>query len=190
MARDLLFVQGAGEGTHDQWDNKLVASLSHDLGSDYRILYPRMPNEADPSLVEWKAALTDHLRTLQDGAILVGHSFGGTLLMHVMAEEGSEFVPGAIVSIAAPFFGEGGWPSDELTVQADLGSRLPAAVAVLLYHGTADTIVPVDHVDLYANAIPHAVTRKLSERDHQLNDNLSDIARDIRALAAPASHRR
>ena len=46
--KQLLFVQGGGKGTHDAWDNKLVASLEQALGPDYAIRYPRMPDEGDP----------------------------------------------------------------------------------------------------------------------------------------------
>ena len=44
---DVLFVQGAGEGVHDDWDRKLVESLRRELGPHYDVRYPRMPNEAD-----------------------------------------------------------------------------------------------------------------------------------------------
>ena len=47
--RQVLFVQGAGEDVHDQWDNQLVDSLQGELGPTYEIRYPVMPNEADPN---------------------------------------------------------------------------------------------------------------------------------------------
>ena len=47
--KQLLFVQGGGSGTHDTWDNKLVASLGQALGRDYAIRYPRMPMKANPT---------------------------------------------------------------------------------------------------------------------------------------------
>jgi hypothetical protein len=40
----------------------------------------------------------------------------------------------------------------------------------------------VAHVDLYKKSIPHAQVRKLEGRDHQLNDDLSEVAADIRRL--------
>src|SRR5690606_16023853 len=48
MRRQVLFIQGAGQGTYAEWDNKLVDSLVKALGRDYEVRYPRMPNEADP----------------------------------------------------------------------------------------------------------------------------------------------
>jgi len=37
MTTQILFVQGDGEGAHDQWDKKLVDSLASELGRDYEI---------------------------------------------------------------------------------------------------------------------------------------------------------
>ena len=51
MTTQILFVQGGGEGVHDQWDKKLVDSLGSELGRDYEIRYPLMPNEADPHIL-------------------------------------------------------------------------------------------------------------------------------------------
>ncbi|WP_261333555.1 hypothetical protein [Rhizobium leguminosarum] len=39
----------------------------------------------------------------------------------------------------------------------------------------------IAHVHLYAKAVPHAVVRTLEDRDHQLDNDLSDVARDIRS---------
>jgi len=184
----ILFVQGGGEGTHDQWDNKLVDSLGNELGPDYDIRYPLMPNEADPRYPTWKAALERELADLDEGAILIGHSIGGTILINVLAERACEPALGAIVLIAAPFAGQDGWTSEDIKPQPDLGARLPVGVPVFLYHGTTDGIVPAEHIDLYAKAIPGAHARRLDGRDHQLNNTLSEVAADIRQL--PGCHGR
>lgn len=180
--RSVLFVQGGGDGVHDRWDNRLVESLRDSLGSGYRIRYPEMPNEADPAYSAWSRALQAELAALTDGAILVGHSIGAAVLLHTIAEDSLGFAPGAICTIAAPFIGPGGWESDEIVPPADLAARLPSDVPILLYHGDADVTVPVSHVELYARAIPRARVRRLAGRDHQLDDRLSEVAADIRAL--------
>jgi predicted alpha/beta hydrolase family esterase len=181
MTAQVLFVQGAGEDTHDGWDHRLVESLERALGAGYRVRYPRMPKEEDPQYATWKPALRRELDALDDGAILVGHSVGGTVLIHTLAEDPPRFEPGAIMLIAAPFIGDGGWPSDDVPAGTDFGKRL--ASPVFLYHGTDDDTVPTSHVHLYARAVPHATVRVLTGRDHQLNDDLGEVARDIRALA-------
>jgi pimeloyl-ACP methyl ester carboxylesterase len=184
MPVQVLFVQGAGAAVHDAWDNKLVQSLERALGDGYHVLYPRMPNEADPRYRAWKAALLRQFDELNDGAILIGHSIGGTILIHLLAEHPPKRRLQAISLIAAPFIGEGGWPSDEIAPRTDLAERLPAGVPVFLYHGTADDIVPFAHLALYAGLIPRAVVRGLAGRNHQLDNDLSDVARDISSLSA------
>jgi predicted alpha/beta hydrolase family esterase len=185
MAVQILFVQGGGgEGAHDQWDSKLVASLDRELGAKYSIRYPRMPHEDDPSYTAWKPALVEELSSLKDGAILMGHSLGGAFLVHVLAEKPLSFRPLALVLIAAPFIGEGGWPSDEIPAQANLAERLPAGLAVSLYLGTADDTVSVKHAQLYSRAIPQAVVHMLPDRNHQLNNDLTEVAHDVRSLGA------
>lgn len=186
MPRQVLFIQGAGESTHDAWDDKLVRSLERELGNGYTVRYPRMPGEADPRYSAWKTALLDEFDGLEDGAILIGHSVGGAILVHVLAEQQPKQRLGAISLIAAPFIGEGGWPSGDIP-RLDFAERLPADVPVFLYHGTADDVVPFEHVQLYAKIIPRAAVRALKHRDHQLNDDLSEVARDISSLI---SHRR
>ena len=47
----ILFIQGGGAGTDDDWDNKLVESLLRGLGDGYEVQYPRMPDEDDPNPV-------------------------------------------------------------------------------------------------------------------------------------------
>jgi predicted alpha/beta hydrolase family esterase len=184
VKRQLLFVQGGGKGVHDEWDNKLVESLRRELGQDYEIHYPRMPSEDDPRYDPWKTALERVFGTLQDGAILVGHSVGGTILVKVLAEQSSAREFGAIFLIAAPFIGDGGWSTEDLQFPPDLGARLPKGVPIHLYHGLEDEVAPPSHIELYARAIPQARVHHLRGRDHQLNDDLKEIAAAILSLEA------
>lgn len=182
MSTQVLFVQGGGEDVHDRWDHVLVASLERALGRGYAVRYPRMPEEADPRQSTWSRALTDEIARLPSGSILVGHSIGAAILIQHLARHPPPRSPAGIALVAAPFLGEGGWPTEE-AASADLGQRLPAGVPVFLYHGDADEIVPVDHVWLYARALPQATVRVLAHRDHQLGGDLSEVARDLQALA-------
>jgi predicted alpha/beta hydrolase family esterase len=177
----ILFIQGAGEGVHDQWDHRLVASLETHLGTAVR--YPRLPDEANPTFAAWGKALRAALGDLTDGDVLVGHSVGGAMLLRVLAE-GIGLRPGALVTIAAPFVGPGGWTLDDMPAISDLGGKLPRGMPVFLHHGTADDEVPPDHARLYARAIPQAVLRLHHGCDHQLNDDLRPVADDIRPLIA------
>jgi pimeloyl-ACP methyl ester carboxylesterase len=177
--RQVLFVQGGGAGTHDAWDDKLVASLRRGLGDGYEVRYPRMPDEGDPSYAGWSVAIRREIAALDDGAVVVGHSVGATILVNALGELPPERPLGAIVLVAAPFVGAGGWPGDEFELPADLGARLPEGVPVHLFHGLADETAPPSHASRYADVLPQAQLHLLPGRDHQLNDDLSEVARAI-----------
>lgn len=182
VKRQVLFIQGGGARVHDEWDNKLVDSLSRELGPDYDVRYPRMPKEADPSVTTWKAALAEEIAGLDDGAILIGHSVGGTILINAFVETPPNRKVAGIFLIAAPFVGPGGWPSEEIKPTPNLGSRLPPNTPIYLYHGSNDDTVPTVHLDLYKRAIPGAIVQRLAGRNHQLNDDLAEVAAGVRAL--------
>jgi len=112
MRRQVLFVQGGGQGAHDEWDNRLVDGLAQVLGQDHEIRYPRMPDEADPAYPPWKQALEMEFAGLKDGAVLVGHSIGAAILVNAVAADPPHCELGGIFLVAAPFIGDGGWPSD------------------------------------------------------------------------------
>ena len=186
MTRQVLFIQGGGEGTHDEWDDKLVDSLRRGLGDGYEVRYPRMPDEDDPSDATWGPAVRAALATLGDGAVVVGHSVGGTILVHALGEQPPAVPLAAIVLLATPFVGAGGWPADEFELTDDLGATLPGDVPVHVFHGLDDDTAPPAHADRYGRAIPQAQVHLLPGRDHQLNDDLGEVAREIRALRPPA----
>jgi uncharacterized protein len=175
----VLFVQGAGEGAHEA-DAKLAASLRKALGPDYEVRYPVMPDEGSPDTAVWRRRVAEEAAAMGDDAILVGHSAGAMTLVMFLAEgEPAQRIAGVFL-IAAPFCGDGGWQIEELRVPADLGDRLAPGLPVFLYHGREDEVVPFTHLGLYAKALPQAVIRALPGRNHQLNDDLSEVAADIR----------
>lgn len=182
MTKQILFIQGGGADVHDKWDNKLVASLARELGAQYDIRYPRMPNESDPRYSSWSKAIEKEIEALDGGAIVIGHSVGGTILINTIAERKAGPRLSGVFLITPPFVGDEGWPSEDMEPMGDLGTRLPPKTDVYLYHGSADDTVPLAHADLYARAIPSARTYKLTSRDHQLNNDMSEIAAAIRKL--------
>ena len=177
--RQILFIQGGGEGAHDEWDDKLFDSLRRELGDGYEVRYPHMPDEDDPRYARWSAAIRREIAALDDGAVVAGHSVGGTILINALAERLPELELRAVVLVAAPFVGTGGWPGDEFELPQDLGARLPQGVPVHVFHGLQDETVPPSHADLYARAIPQAQLHRLPGRDHQLDNDLSEMAKMI-----------
>ena len=121
---------------------------------------------------------------MEGEVILVGHSLGASVLVKFLAENHPGLEIAGIFLIAAPFFGEGGWDSDDLKLPASIGERLPKNAPIHLYHGRDDEIVPFAQLGLYARELPNAVVHRLDGRNHQLSNDLSEIAHDIRPLVA------
>src|SRR5258707_4744645 len=140
--RQILFIQGGGAGAHDEWDDKLVESLRRELGGGYEVSYPCMPDEGDPGYARWSSAIRSEMADLDDGAVVAGHSAGATILVNALAEQPPEKGLAAIVLIAAPFVGPGGWSSDEFELTSDLGALLPPGARVQGFPGPPDDSAP------------------------------------------------
>jgi predicted alpha/beta hydrolase family esterase len=186
MPKQVLFIQGGGEGAHAT-DADLAARLARLLGDEFEVRYPFMPNEAAPEYLSWKATILEELRALGDAAFVVAHSVGGAVVVRLLAEAEPPQPLAGLFLIAPPYIGVGGWVIDGFETPADLGARIAQAVAIYLYHGTSDEIVPFGHLDLYARRLPKAHPRALRDRDHQLNGDLSEVAEDMRAIAGALS---
>ena len=181
MTRDVLFIQGGGEGAHD-YDAALAENLQSTLGPGYRLRYPRMPNEGSPDDQAWKSSLAKEIAALGDRVIVVAHSVGAAIFVRSLAKGGGIAKIAGLFLIAAPFIGEGGWSIPGFEPMDKASTKLSHDLPIYLYHGRADESVPFAHVELYAKAIPWAQVRRLDDADHQLNNDLSKVAADIRQL--------
>lgn len=184
MANQVLFIQGGGsEGAYDE-DARLVASLRDTLGAEYVVRYPRMPNEADPEYGAWKNFIAAELASMGSGAILVGHSIGGSVIIRAVVDGSIGRSLAGVFLLAAPFwYDHEFWRWDEVKLPANAAERIPSDVPVFIYHGRQDEFVPFAHVEMYARALPQATVRALDGRNHQLNDDLTEVAQDIMLLS-------
>jgi uncharacterized protein len=86
MKQQILFIQGGGEGAY-KVDREPVLCLRSALGRAYELHYPKMPRENDPDYKQWRARIRKELAALDDEAILIGHSLGGSFLLKCISEE-------------------------------------------------------------------------------------------------------
>lgn len=182
MKKQVLFIQGAGAGAHEE-DNKLVASLQTALGDGYEVRYPEMPNEDDADSEAWALQIEKEIAASEGGIIVAGHSVGGYILIKYLTESSRPKRPiTGVFIIAAPFpGGDENWRFEGFTLPENFGARLPAEAKIFLYHSPDDQTVPFPHLALYGKAIPKAVVRQTSG-GHQLNNGLSIVAMDVKEL--------
>jgi uncharacterized protein len=176
----ILFIQGGGEGAWEV-DHKLVVNLEKALNGTGEIVYPKMPGENDPDYERWKAAIDAALGKITGKIILVGHSVGSFLLLRYVLETTIDKELIGLFFIATPFVGTGGWEYDDMAIKQELFSR-PLPAPVFFYHGTDDETVPFSHLSLYEKKFTQATFRKIAGRGHQLNNDLMEVAADMKGL--------
>jgi predicted alpha/beta hydrolase family esterase len=182
MASQVLFVHGGGGGAYEA-DAALVASLRGALGPGYEVRYPRMPNEEEPSYEVWKERIAGELAAMGSGAVLVGHSIGASVVIRAVVDGGIGESLAGVFLVAAPFwYDHDFWCWKDVELPANAAERIPEDVPVFLYHGRQDESVPSAHLEMYARALPRATARRLDGRNHQLDDDLTEVARDIMRL--------
>jgi predicted alpha/beta hydrolase family esterase len=160
----------------------MAANLQDVLGAAYDVRCPKMPNEDRPEYEAWKDQIAKELHSVDGEAILVGHSLGASVLLKYLSEEGAGKLVAGVFLIAPPYWGAEDWEVGEYALQEGFASKLPEALPVFFYHSRDDQWVPFAHLALYEEKLPQATIREFDGRGHQFNDDLSEVARDIKRL--------
>jgi uncharacterized protein len=181
MTRHVLLIHGGGEGAYEA-DKELAAHLQDALGAAYDVRYPKMPDADRPEYEAWTNEIAKELSALAGEVILVGHSLGGSILLKYLSEERVERPVAGLFLVAAPYWGAEDWQVSEYALQDGFASKLPGELPVFLYHSRDDEVVPFAHLALYAEKLAQATFRELDDRGHQFNEDLSEVARDIKRL--------
>jgi predicted alpha/beta hydrolase family esterase len=181
VKKQILFIQGAGEGAYEE-DKKLADSLQDVLGTEYEVSYPRMPDEANPKDEVWIGQISKELASLEGNLILVGHSAGGAVLLKYLLQKKIHEPIAGVFLLAIPYWGPEDEQDDQYPLREGFASRLPIGVPIFLYHSRDDEWVPFAHLGIYTKKIPQAIVREFDGRGHQFNNDLSEVALDIKSL--------
>ncbi|MBK9150827.1 MAG: alpha/beta hydrolase [Saprospiraceae bacterium] len=181
MNKFILFIQGGGEGGYEV-DKELVASLQTALGSGYEINYPEIESDESAPDFGWCQQIGKYFSETKSAVILVGHSFGASMILKFLSENPVNKKIEGIFLVATPFWdGNEDWQSG-LKLQENFADRLPVEVPVFFYHSADDEEIPFSHLIRYKEKLKGATFRILKEGGHQLNNDLTLVANDIKAL--------
>jgi serine hydrolase len=183
MARSVLVIHGAGEPRQRRGKVYWEPLLGDTLGRGYRVWAPRMPRPNHPKYWTWARRIDEMVRSTRR-PILVGHSFGASVLLKYLAETVRRPALAGLFLVATPFWGP---DFPEFTLPPDVGNRLHDLSPIFLYHSRDDAEIPFEHVQRYRRVLPHAIVRALDGRGHEFNQpQFPELGADIRGLTTRA----
>ena len=147
-----------------------------ELGPDYRLIAPEMPDADNPHYQPWRDRIERELEAIDGKVIFVGHSFGGSVLLNYLAEGSYRKPVRGLFLVSVPNWGPDGWAYAEFAVPNDVGSRLPAS-RIFLYHSRDDPEVPFAHLAYYQDHLPTATARPIEGSEHSFVGRASDACR-------------
>ncbi|ACV05287.1 alpha/beta hydrolase [Kytococcus sedentarius] len=162
----MLFLHGAGGF---QEDRELAERLTGAVGAELQM--PECPDE-DMSFEAWASVVRPAVGSLGADDLVVGHSFGGSILLGVLAEAAPEVRRGLV--LAAPDWGVSGWDVAEYAP-----SGPPQGVRLSLHHCRDDEVVPVAHFAALAESVPGAAARVHPIGGHQFAGLEGDLMREM-----------
>ena len=179
MARSVLVIHGAGEPRRRRGKVYWEPLLGDTLGPGFRVLAPRMPRPEHPRYWTWARRIDELIRGIRK-PVLVGHSFGASVLLKYLAETVRRPAVAGLFLVATPLWGP---DFPEFALPPDFGARLRDLSPIYLYHSRDDAEVPFEHLERFGRALPHAARRSLDDRGHEFDQaRFPELAADIRGL--------
>jgi uncharacterized protein len=182
MVKPILFIHGAGNKRHPLGSEKLIVYLQEQLGSDYEVLAPDMPDPDHPGYKAWRDQIEQELGKLDADVLLIGHSLGGSVLLKYLAEGTYRKHIAGLFLVAVPFWGKEDWEVDEFTLPEDFAAQLPQIGHIFLYYSRNDEVVPFSHLGHYQEKLPQASVRAMDGNEHSFLNGLPQLARDLKNL--------
>jgi predicted alpha/beta hydrolase family esterase len=179
MAQSVLVIHGSGEPRRRRGKVYWEPLLGDALGRRFRVLAPRMPRPAHPQYWAWARRIDALIRSLRL-PVLVGHSFGASVLLKYLAETVRRPALAGLFLVATPWWGP---DFPEFALPPDFGARLRDLSPIYLYHSRDDAEVPVEHLERLGAALPRATRRALNGRGHEFDQaQFPELVADIRGL--------
>jgi predicted alpha/beta hydrolase family esterase len=179
--KEVLFIQGGGDGGYEA-DKALVLSLKENLGKEYQVEYPKLQPDVTSSDFGWTKQIGEAIYRINHDLILVGHSFGASMILKYLSENSISKTIEGVFLLATPFWsGNEKWQKD-LKLKGNFADKLPAKVPIFLYHCQDDEEVPFSHLDQYKKRLAKANFQEIKSGGHQFNNDLALIAREIKSL--------
>ncbi len=156
------------------------SNLGKDLGDEYEVYTPKMPNVGNAQFEEWKIWFDKIAALLNDEVILIGHSLGANFLIKYLSENNfSKKILGVFLVSGQHGVDGDGYGLATFAVPEKVNMQTDH---VFIYHSTDDPVVPFTSMGKLAEIIPHAQTRIFQDRKHINQEKFPELVADIKSL--------
>ena len=158
-------------------------NLRNDLGDEFEVVQPKMPNDYNAKYQEWKIWLEKLIPYLQDNLILVGHSLGGIFIAKYLSENDFPRTIQATFLIAPPYDDrDSEYSLCDFNLTNNLERLSEQGGRIYLYQSSDDTIVPPIDAEKYKKDLPSATARVFDNRGHFDQPIIPELIDDIKNL--------
>lgn len=157
---------------------KWTSSLQEDLGDQFTVIAPPMPNKQNAKFIEWSIWFERHFEYLKDGAILIGCSLGSMFLARYLSENTLPFKPKAIFLLAGAYALPGFSDKDcrdFLVPPETVRALLQKTDNLVIMHSEDDFVVPYEHAVALSKVVPEAEFVSFVDKNHFLIAEFPEI---------------
>ena len=153
--------------------------LQGDLGAEYQVFLPQMPNKSNARYSEWKIWFERMFPFLNNEVILVGHSMGGTFLAKYLSE--NTFPKNInLLILTAPAHNQTREVGD--FILGNLSSISKQCKLVHIFHSQDDQVVPFSELGGFKKELPQAQTHILEDRGHFPQEHFPEVVQLIKSV--------
>ena len=178
--------------TKEIWDlpdaegfKKWSSDFREELGEEFEVFMPAMPNKQAAKYEEWKIWFERHFQYLRDDVILVGWSLGGYFLAKYLIENELPFKIKALFLLAAPFEADGFGEEDGGDFAFDtkrVGELAKKTNNIVIMCSKDDFIVPYQHSLKYKESLSKAELVVFENKNHFLIEEFPELLEKIKEL--------
>jgi len=156
--------------------------LQQNLGDNYQVLLPTMPNKTNARYSEWKVWFTHLTEIIEDDCILIGHSMGAIFLAKYLSEVEFPRNIKATILVAAPYDEDEGEDLTDFKIDHVTELFNTQAGKVVFFFGENDPAVPLTEMPKFQRDVPNAEYRVMPAPDHFVRVEFPELTNVIKEL--------
>lgn len=172
-------VTGHSFKTHQGWKEY----LQRDLGDDFEVFNPKMPNKDNAEYIVWKIWFERMIPFLNEEISLIGHSRGALFLIKYLSENIFPKKINNLILVAAPYTGKGSSRHEDnknFFMPKSFDGMNKQTDRIFLFHSKDDPIVPFSDFEIYKEKLSITKYFILDNEGHFNGDSVPGLVELIK----------